>query len=152
MLMGLTAEVTPMIIQLVCASNCETCSSGAVADCSLCLSGFYLHPTSSACEASCPSGYYEDNTLRTCPQCDPACLTCSGSGSSSCSSCSPQFYSSGANQCSTCDPLCDGCTGAGNALCSSCQTSSYSVEGTSLTCVSDCSDHAANFYLDGSVC
>ena len=115
------------------------------------MSGYYLHPTTSACESSCPNGYYEDATPRTCPQCDQACLTCTGSGSSACSACSPQYYSSGANQCSGCDPLCDGCTGAGNSLCSACASSKYLIEGTT-TCVTNCGDHAANFYLDGSTC
>ena len=32
-------------LTLDCASNCETCSSGLLSDCSLCLPGYYSHPT-----------------------------------------------------------------------------------------------------------
>lgn len=137
--------------QLGCASNCDTCSSGAVADCSLCLAGYYSHPTTSACYSSCPNGYYQDPTPRTCPQCDIACATCTGSGSSSCLTCSPQYYSSAANECSACDALCDGCTGIDSTSCSACASGIYSIEGTN-TCVSACADHAPNYYLDWSLC
>lgn len=149
MRMAPTAEVSLIESELVCAANCETCTSGAVADCSYCSSGFYLNPSTNACEASCPNGYYEDASTRTCPQCDDACLLCTGAGSSSCSSCSPQYYDAGGNTCLGCDPLCDGCTDAGNTFCSACAATKYPVHNTN-TCVTACSDHAANFYLDVS--
>lgn len=144
-------EVSPIKTGLVCAANCETCTSGAVSDCSHCSTSYHLNPTTNACEASCPNGYYEDVATRSCPQCDPACLTCTAAGSSSCSSCSPQYYDAGSNTCQACDPLCDGCTGAGNTMCSSCATNKYLVFSTN-TCVSACSDYAANYFLDGSIC
>ena len=53
------------------------------------------------------------------------------------------------NTCSSCDPLCDGCTDAGNTFCSACAATKYPVFNTN-TCVSACTDHAANFYLDAS--
>ena len=145
-------EVSSIESQLACASNCETCSSGALQDCALCLSGFFAHPSTNVCEGSCPNGYYEDNALSTCPECDPACLTCSASGSSSCLSCSAQFYSSGGSSCSPCDPLCNACNGPGNNACQACAPTAYSVENTSLSCVAACSDFALNYYLDGSEC
>ena len=51
-----------------------------------------------------------------------------------------------------CDGLCDGCTGAGNLVCSACDPSAKSVDGVANKCVSQCSDHASNFYNDNSVC
>ena len=106
----------------------------------------------SDCKATCPSpGYYQDTALRTCPPCDPACLTCTGSSPSACSSCNAQYYSSGPNQCSACHPLCDGCTGPDSTSCSACASGKYAIDGTN-TCVSACSDHAPNYYLDGSIC
>lgn len=94
---GPTAEVSPIKTKLVCALNCDTCSSGSVSDCALCLSGFFFNPLTAACDSSCPDGYFADPVSRACVPCDSACLTCTGPGPSSCSSCSPHFFSSGAN-------------------------------------------------------
>ena len=149
---ALIVEVSLIKSQLVCSSNCETCTSGAVSDCSLCASGYFQHPTTSACELSCPNGYYEDATLRTCPQCSTGCLTCTAAGTTNCPSCAPQYFSPSANECTACDQLCNGCTASGNTACQACATNIYSVENTSLKCVADCSHHGSNFYLDGSIC
>ena len=118
--MALIAEVSSIESQLVCAANCETCSTGAVADCSLCFTSFYLHPTTNACEALCPDAYYEDAPSRTCPQCNAACLTCTASGTLNCPTCASQHFAPAANQCAECDPLCDECTGSGNTACQAC--------------------------------
>ena len=123
-----------------------------MADCSLCLSGFYLHPTTSECVLACPDGYHEDAASRTCSQCSTGCLTCTGSGTSSCPTCSSQYFAPTLNQCSPCDPLCNECSGTENTNCDACATNKYSVESTSLTCVSTCTDFGANYYLDDPVC
>ena len=130
--------------------NCESCTGGAASDCSLCASGYFLHPTTSVCSPSCPDGYFQDNVLRTCPLCDSSCLTCSDSASH-CLSCSAQHFSSGPNECSPCHPLCKSCSGAENSMCTGCVDSAYLVDGTT-TCVSECSLYAANYYSDGSIC
>ena len=116
------------------------------------MTGYFLHPTTSVCESSCPNGYYEDSGSRTCPQCSTGCLTCTTSGTSSCPSCSPQYYAPSINQCAACDGLCNECSGAGNGACDACAADKYSVENTSLTCVAQCSDHAPNYYLDDPIC
>ena len=54
--------------------------------------------------------------------------------------------------CLACDGLCNGCTGAGNTNCSACDVSAKSIDGVANKCVSQCSDHASNFYADSSVC
>ena len=137
---------------LVCASNCETCIGGAAADCTLCSSGYFAHPTTQACQSSCPNGYYKDTATRTCIQCDSTCVTCNGAGPSKCLTCGAQFYLSGSNSCLACDSLCDGCTGPANSECNACAAGKYQLEGSSYTCVSACSDIAPNYYLDGSIC
>ena len=137
---------------LVCASNCETCTGSATTDCTLCYTGFYAQPTTLACSSSCPNGYYADSTTRTCIQCDAACATCNDAGHTNCLTCSAQYYSSAANTCSPCDPLCDGCSGGSSAHCSACATGKFSLEGTTYTCLNDCSDVSAEYYLDGTVC
>ena len=57
-LMGLTAEVSLIKTELVCASNCKTCTGGTASDCSMCDAGYFLNPTTNVCESTCPNGYY----------------------------------------------------------------------------------------------
>ena len=149
--MARTAEVsTPN--HLACATNCEACTSGAVTGCSRCYAGYYAHPTTQACESSCPDSYYADAASRSCLQCDVACGDCNGAGHTSCLTCSAQYYSSAANTCSPCDPLCDGCYGPNNSECSACASGKYSLDGTALTCLNACTDVGSTYYLDGTVC
>ena len=66
--MHFTAEVL-LALSLDCSFNCENCTSPLASDCSLCFSGFFLHPSSNGCEASCPSGFFRSSALRMCEPC-----------------------------------------------------------------------------------
>ena len=136
----------------VCATNCETCSSGAIADCSLCLSGYWAHPTTNVCETSCPIHYYENSGPRSCLACNPACATCNGPHVVNCLSCSPQYFMVVANKCDPCDSRCAECTGYLNTQCTGCAAGKFYQSLAPNTCVDSCSDIGANYYTDGSLC
>lgn len=146
-----TAEVSSTD-SLVCASNCETCTSGAASGCTLCSSGYYSHPTNNNCVSSCPSNSYVHSASRSCISCDAACATCNGSASSNCLSCASQYYFASANNCQACDSRCNGCSGPTNSQCSACASGKYSQQGVAGLCVNACSNIAANYYADGWVC
>ena len=148
-----------------CFGLCTACTGATNGLCSGCVTLASLSTGSCTCDAN----YYQSGT--SCLQCDQLCATCSGAGSTACDTCaSGKYLVEGASTCVSacsdyasnyyldgttckqCDPLCDTCTGAGNSLCSLCATNIYAVESTSTTCVATCTDHAANFFLDGSVC
>ncbi len=119
-----TAGVT--LLDSVCASNCEACSSAASADCSRCLSGFFLQPSSNVCLASCPSGYYGEPSSTSCLPCDSACSGCSSPGPSGCTACASHFFSS-AGSCLVCDSACAECSGTDPTSCTTCASSFLSV-------------------------
>ena len=117
------------------------------------------------------ANFYLDATTSTCKQCDALCASCTGAGSTLCSTCATNKYlvestttcvsactDYAANYfldsttCKQCDPLCATCTGPASSDCSSCSGGKYTVEGVAGKCVTACADHAANYYLDGSIC
>lgn len=53
--------------------------------------------------------------------------------------------------CLACDPACSGCSGPSHQNCNDCAPSMLKVESTN-TCVSVCSNYAANYYEDGEFC
>ena len=149
--MARTAEVSETH-GVVCASNCQTCTSGSASGCSLCVSGYFSHPTNSNCVSSCPSSSYANSGSRTCITCNTACSSCNGSANTNCLSCASQYYSAGGNTCLACDSRCNGCSGPGNTQCSSCASGKFSQQGVSGLCVNACSNIGANYYAHGSVC
>ena len=50
--------------------SCKTCSGGSNNECLSCNAGTFLYPnTGGQCLASCPEGYWEDDSTNTCSQC-----------------------------------------------------------------------------------
>lgn len=95
---------------LSCSSNCVKCATDAT-HCTFCgLDGglqMYLTPTYT-CNLTCPEKYFRDTLSKSCVQCHSTCYNCTGSSSSSCTSCSiisgQQYYLRINN--STCGPHC----------------------------------------------
>ena len=92
---------------LACDSSCKSCSAGASTDCTSCSAPTYLHQSS--CIASCPVGYYGENTTNTCESksifshldlsylfthiaCDTSCHSCIDSNYQNCTSCVGDTY------------------------------------------------------------
>ena len=137
-----------------CAADCHTCGGTAVADCTYCMSGYFLQPTTKACLTTCVSPLFANAVTRTCDPCDSSCTTCVTSATN-CNACASQhFPNSGSfpTSCGTCDTACNECTAAGNTNCQACATNYYPVDQLPNKCVATCTDHANNFYLDGALC
>ncbi len=101
----------------------------------------------------CPPGFYGDAASLTCVPCSARCLTCTGGGSTECTTCLAAFYLSGnscvqscpdgfygdatTRQCAGCAVGCRTCTGAANGSCTSCDAP-YFLAGS--TCAQGCPD------------
>ena len=55
MMMALIVNVGGTKLILDCAANCEACTSGTVTACIKCTSGYFAHPTTHVCVATCPT-------------------------------------------------------------------------------------------------
>ena len=125
-----------------------------MADCTYCMSAYFLQPTTKACLTTCVSPLFANAVTRTCDPCDSSCTTCVTSATN-CNACASQhFPNSGSfpTSCGTCDTACNECTAAGNTNCQACATNYYPVDQLPNKCVATCTDHANNFYLDGALC
>ena len=128
---------------LTCDSTCLTCSAGTLNDCLTCSTTYLLLPPGpSACSSICNIGYYPADPAKQCLICDSTCKECSGSGSSSCTSCKANTYlqtlsgptqclntcqshtyqDSTTNICRSCDSSCDSCFTTGTTQCKNCST------------------------------
>ena len=114
------------------------------------------------CWATCPGGYYANNTDSKCYLCpsDLKCGTCTYSsvvGSAICTSCAynsffqqstyscqtlcnaKQYGNKGNNTCMSCDSSCNNCTGAGPSQCSTCNGTLLLVQNlTGSYCIVSC--------------
>ncbi|CAD8093460.1 unnamed protein product [Paramecium primaurelia] len=136
-----------------CISNCSVCNDSI--SCQRCNdSTFY---TGILCTTSCLSNQYGDTLTRTCKQCDPSCLTCSGAKIDNCLSCNTTFlFSNSCNQycpdgyyadtstktCRNCISTCVTCLNP--TSCSSCTQGSF-LTGNPPLCQTSC---PAGFYGD----
>ncbi|KAL4496916.1 hypothetical protein ABPG73_011882 [Tetrahymena malaccensis] len=108
-----------------CDQTCQRCSGPMADNCTKCSSPLYLDKTSNRCVQgpNCPSGTYPEVSNRTCMPCNAVCLTCNGSLSTNCltctnyldvntcvSQCSVGKYAySLTKSCKPCDPNCYAC-------------------------------------------
>ncbi|EAR87584.2 hypothetical protein TTHERM_00070910 (macronuclear) [Tetrahymena thermophila SB210] len=108
-----------------CDQTCLRCSGPQADNCTKCSSPLYLDKTSNRCVQgpNCPSGTYPEVSNRTCMPCNVVCLTCNGSSSTNCltctnyldvntcvSQCSVGKYAySLTKSCKPCDPNCYAC-------------------------------------------
>ena len=112
---------------------CYSCSSDSI---------FYLLASKGQCLDTCPAGTYAQTTSLNCQNCDPNCVTCSGSATNciscaagqylvsngSCLSCAKgKYYNSSLNSCETCDAPCLTCNGATSKSCLSCDSTAFMV-------------------------
>jgi hypothetical protein len=67
---------------IACSANCTSCTSSA--SCTSCVSGMLVYQ--GYCVSECPIQYFSNG--ENCLACDPDCVTCTGSSSSACTSCS----------------------------------------------------------------
>ena len=93
------------------SQSCKTCSGPLDTNCLTCYAGSYLYPPQMSCLTSCPkTSWYPRTDTNECDKCYTApnlkpltpqsCLTCSGSASTNCNSCSPNtFLWPGNNSC-----------------------------------------------------
>ncbi len=118
-----------------CGTNCAACENGIPANCTSCLTIFWLDTVADTCGAVCPAGQYHGATAGVCSLCSGVspnfCLTCSSLTScDSCvtgkflhnnaclGTCPAKFY--GENKlCKPCKTECATCTTL--ALCQSCE-------------------------------
>ena len=85
-----------------CHSSCKTCNSGGQDSCLSCPeNSFHFH---GSCVSNCPVGTYPDIGPDSghCGKCHPVCQSCSGSSSSSCTTCKAPFFLENSN----CVPQC----------------------------------------------
>ena len=159
-----------------CDPLCDGCTNSGNAACQACATNKYpVENTSLKCVTACAdhaSNFYLDAASSTCKECDALCATCTGAGNELCSSCAASkypvestticvsdctdhaanfFLDASTSTCKQCDPFCASCNGPGSNACTSCAAGKYIVSGTSI-CVTACSDHAANYYLDSTTC
>ena len=147
----------------VCDVTCYSCSGPCALECLSCVSPLWL--VGASCLASCPPGQFGAIQLdgtQVCFVCDASCLTCSGPGSTSCTSClstsanpfllnatseclaaCPAGFYADPNlaACVVCDPTCSQCLYPGTPNnCTSCAANLYLLNNS--TCVPNC--YAAN--------
>ena len=141
-----------------CNTACTTCTGPTNTDCPSCNNNYYLQPSSTTCLTTCPStGYWPNSGTHTCDSCHSACLTCSGSANTECSTCSTNNYlqpapnantcestcpdgyfpNSTTNLCDACNGACATCTGPTDTECPSCN-SGYYLQPYSTICLTTC--------------
>ena len=138
-----------------CDNACTKCTGPTQNECSACSSGYYLQPSSTSCQISCPPGYWKDGTNRICAACHSACTECSGPNFNQCSACSTGYFLQPASTiclnfcpngygedtvnrvCVSCDTSCSQCTGPTNTQCSACSPG-YFLQPSSTTCLDSC--------------
>ena len=140
-----------------CHASCSQCTGSLNTQCSACKSSYFLQPSSTICQSSCPTGYWKDTTNNVCVQCHTYCSQCTGSANTQCSACKSGYFlqpSSTAclnscptdsskdttnNVCVQCHASCSQCTGSSNTQCTACK-SGYFLQPSSTTCLDSCPD------------
>ena len=143
-----------------CHSSCEGCNVAGSTSCTSCKTPTYLQSLTgpASCLTTCPNGKYPDSTSNICQTCHSSCLSCSNSGSSSCTTCisgtylqpfvatclatcpSTYYPDTSDNKCKQCDSSCLTCSGPTNAHCLSCGNGKYLLGTAPSKCASDCTN------------
>ena len=129
--------------------TCKTCIGSYNYSCTSCINGRYLYPVSPSgqCVNPCADGFYGDNSNNQCARCfqgtglgNPySCRTCSGSGSSACTSCNPGTWLTG-GQCLNACPLGTWPDSSTN-ICQPCYQNTLGPQFSCLTCNSGAGDN-----------
>lgn len=76
-------------VNFKCVSSCtDNLVKTGTDTCELCPAGQYKN-VSNLCNATCPTGYYPDDSRRFCGTCHTSCLTCAGVAATDCTGCLP---------------------------------------------------------------
>ena len=75
-----------------CDPSCDVCSDSSNSQCSSCNLGYFLQPSFMGCDSGCPPGFYGNSNNGECAYCHQSCASCSGSGSTACTSCNVNYY------------------------------------------------------------
>lgn len=145
--------------------DCKTCSSNTTKSCTKCklnTNGIINNIAIDNTCAQCKEGYYSAKDGTTCNKCeDSDCKTCSGSGTSKCTSCKTTSNKISANKCEPCVPpsypndgiTCITCTTSqffNGTKCQDCDDSKCSVcDGAGAQKCLDCLE---DYFLRGKVC
>ncbi|KAJ8402031.1 hypothetical protein AAFF_G00372660 [Aldrovandia affinis] len=139
-----------------CPPSCRDCTAENL--CRECEESHFLSEAGAVqhieeCRRACPSNTYYDSHSGECRDCEDSCLTCSGPGASSCSSCSegmtldkqgrcapvedcpPPSYRDQQGQCQPCHIHCARCFGPSKLSCLSCNPNHFLLNGS---CLDDC--------------
>lgn len=131
--------------------NCGNCSYLNISQtivCTSCAYGYFFQSSTQSCQASCNNNQYANLGNNSCLACDSSCLTCSGYGPSSCSSCllpllyisnltggycitscAPIGFFKSGGSCIACDISCLNCSGASTSQCTACPNTTYLSSG-----------------------
>ncbi|KAJ3810962.1 growth factor receptor domain-containing protein [Lentinula aff. lateritia] len=148
----------------VCDSSCSTCA-GSSTFCLTCANGELA--SNGQCVSTCPANTVAANSTKTCLNCHPDCVSCSGTAFNQCLSCPPdrpvlnegrclpvcgksQFFDSTSGSCQACDSSCSSCSGSGSSNCLACSSSSQVLKGGS--CVSANCNGTADVVTGLGVC
>ena len=144
-----------------CDRTCASCTGSGARDCTTCLPSsngtsnpYWLgsvgvRRTGGQCLATCPDGFFEQDTNGMCQRCFGACATCGGPGATACESCSwltPYFWRGScyttcprgtyndAGLCRACDASCVECDAPGSCLACPTDGSHPHLVGGQCTC------------------
>ncbi|KAJ3723967.1 insulin-like growth factor binding protein [Lentinula raphanica] len=147
-----------------CDSSCSSCA-GSSSFCLTCANGGLA--SNGQCVSSCPANTVAANTTKTCLNCHPDCVSCSGTAFNQCLSCPPdrpvlnqgrclpvcgksQFFDSTSSSCQACDSSCSSCSGSGPSQCLACSSSSQVLK--SGSCVAANCNGTADVVTGLGVC
>ncbi|KAL4494813.1 hypothetical protein ABPG73_004253 [Tetrahymena malaccensis] len=120
---------------LPCQQGCQVCVNNS-SNCTQCIDGLYLMPTTLGCVQSCPVYFYLNSTNNTCLSCSQNCRYCQDN--TTCLSCSQGYFIDSNNSCSKCDPNCHTCQTNSN-FCTSCYNQYYlTSDNTCNQCDASC--------------
>ncbi|KAL4482616.1 hypothetical protein ABPG73_021276 [Tetrahymena malaccensis] len=123
-----------------CDSSCAACNGPTNTNCTQCALPNYLLQSTNSCVQNCPDGFYKNDSLAQCSQCDQSCFKCNGPTSNSCTACTGKICGQGYNLynnacisncpigtyvdnqvCKDCNIECLSCLGPQDSQCTSCQ-------------------------------
>ncbi len=139
----------------ICTAPCVTCFN-TLTNCTSCNTTTFYVALNNTCPASCPSGYAQNTSTRTCDLCYTGCLTCTNASSNGCTACTnvsgTNYYLNGttcllscpsgsynntANSCAVCTAPCSTCSLTGTN-CTSCVTGYILSVNTCSICTAPC--------------
>lgn len=132
---------------LPCHYSCEVCHGGTATNCRVCSSIAKRTFNAATSKCLCQSGYYDDGANELCLACNAACLLCTNSLTTSCTSCNSTNYLFLSR--TTCFVTCPD-NYFGNPLTMTCDACSANC--VHCTDANTCTSCITNIYLYSGVC